>query len=300
MTQGGPGQQDPLLRALHLPERVPVLQDGLRVGALLGPLPDRRRPDGAHLPAARRWVHYEMVDRERTAAPDAARARRAAAPAPVAAQARPARPLLYALVVVLTVVMLLPLYWMIVTALTPSGQGVRLPAEADPVDARVGELQDAPSRRSPSGPSIGNSFLYAVTRPSGCLITESMVGYGFARFRFPGRNVLFGICLATMMLPFVVTVIPRFLLFRNLGLFDTLWPLIIPWWFGGTPFGIFLFRQFFRGCRASSTRRRRSTARALPHLVVGRRSRSPGRSSRPRRSSTSSGSGTTSSARSST
>ena len=50
-----------------------------------------------------------------------------------------------------------------------------------------------------------------------------------------------------MMLPFIVTVIPRFVLFRNLGLFDTLWPLIIPWWFGGTPFAIFLFRQFYRG-----------------------------------------------------
>ena len=74
-----------------------------------------------------------------------------------------------------------------------------------------------------------------------------MVGYGFARFRFPGRDLLFGICLATMMLPFIVTVIPRFVLFRNLGLFDTLWPLIIPWWFGGTPFAIFLFRQFYRG-----------------------------------------------------
>jgi len=49
-----------------------------------------------------------------------------------------------------------------------------------------------------------------------------MVGYGFARFRFPGRDVLFGICLATMMLPFIVTVIPRFVLFRNIGLFDTL------------------------------------------------------------------------------
>ena len=77
-------------------------------------------------------------------------------------------------------------------------------------------------------------------------MTESLVGFGFARLRFPGRNLLFGLCLATIMLPFVVTMIPRFILFRHLHMIDTLWPLIVPWWFGGSPFGIFLFRQFYR------------------------------------------------------
>jgi len=74
---------------------------------------------------------------------------------------------------------------------------------------------------------------------------QSIVGYGFARFEFPGRDVLFGMTIAMMMLPFVVTLIPRFLLFRDLHLTNSLWPLIIPWWFGGSPYGIFLMRQFF-------------------------------------------------------
>ena len=48
-----------------------------------------------------------------------------------------------------------------------------------------------------------------------------------------------------LMMPFVATMVPRFLLFRRLGMIDTIWPLIIPWWFGGSPYGIFLMRQFF-------------------------------------------------------
>ena len=86
-------------------------------------------------------------------------------------------------------------------------------------------------------------MIIAVLGTIGCLLTESLVGFGFARIRFPGRGVLFGLCLATIMLPFVVTMIPRFIIFRYLHLIDTPWPLIIPWWFGGSPFGIFLFRQ---------------------------------------------------------
>ena len=81
--------------------------------------------------------------------------------------------------------------------------------------------------------------------PLGCLITQSIVGYAFARLRFPGRNVLFALTVAMLMMPFVVTLIPRFLLFRRPRHDRQLWPLIIPWWFGGSPYGIFLMRQFF-------------------------------------------------------
>ena len=72
-----------------------------------------------------------------------------------------------------------------------------------------------------------------------------MAGYAFARLRFPGRDLLFALTVAMLVMPFVATVIPRFLLFSELGLVDTLGALIIPWWFGGSPYGIFLMRQFF-------------------------------------------------------
>lgn len=77
------------------------------------------------------------------------------------------------------------------------------------------------------------------------MITVSLVGYGFTAFRFPGRNVLFTVLLSTMMLPNEVTLIPTYMLFNRLGWVDTIKPLVIPHYFGGGAFSIFLFRQFF-------------------------------------------------------
>jgi ABC-type glycerol-3-phosphate transport system permease component len=75
-------------------------------------------------------------------------------------------------------------------------------------------------------------------------LSSALVAYGFARFRFPGRDVLFSLCLATMMLPGQVTMIPLYILFARLGWVDTYLPLIVPALFG-SPFYIFLLRQFF-------------------------------------------------------
>jgi len=78
----------------------------------------------------------------------------------------------------------------------------------------------------------------------GTLLSSSLVAYSFARLRWPGRDVLFLVLLATMMLPAAVTMIPVYLIFRSLGWIDTLRPLWIPTFFGGA-FGVFLLRQFF-------------------------------------------------------
>jgi multiple sugar transport system permease protein len=79
----------------------------------------------------------------------------------------------------------------------------------------------------------------------GTLITASMMAFAFARLRFPGRGFLFGLVLSTIMLPGIVTLIPTFIVFRYLGWINTLLPLIVPSWFGGGAFNIFLIRQFF-------------------------------------------------------
>ena len=79
----------------------------------------------------------------------------------------------------------------------------------------------------------------------GQLISSSLVAFGFARLRFPGRDVLFLILLATIMIPYQVTLIPTFILFRILGWLDTYAPLIVPYWLGGGAFFIFLLRQFY-------------------------------------------------------
>lgn len=79
----------------------------------------------------------------------------------------------------------------------------------------------------------------------GQVVTASAVAFAFARLRFRGKKVLFALLLSTMMLPGQVTMIPLFMLFNALGWVDTLKPLIVPSWFGGSAFYIFLLRQFF-------------------------------------------------------
>lgn len=89
-----------------------------------------------------------------------------------------------------------------------------------------------------------NSIIIVVLNIIGHLLSCTVAAYGFARLRAPGRNVLFWIVLATMMLPFPVTLVPIYEIFRDLGMIDTLWPLTIRAFFGH-PFLIFLLRQFY-------------------------------------------------------
>lgn len=91
-----------------------------------------------------------------------------------------------------------------------------------------------------------NSVIITLMGIIGTLISSSLVAFGFARLRFPGRDVLFFVLLATMMVPYYTTLIPRYILFRKLGWVNTLLPLWVPNFFG-SPFFIFLLRQFFRG-----------------------------------------------------
>jgi multiple sugar transport system permease protein len=79
----------------------------------------------------------------------------------------------------------------------------------------------------------------------GQVLSASLVAFGFARLRFPGRSLLFMLVLATMLLPSQVTMMPQFLIYRALGWIDTFLPLVVPAYLGGGAFFIFLFRQFF-------------------------------------------------------
>ncbi len=92
---------------------------------------------------------------------------------------------------------------------------------------------------------FGNTLFIGVGTVIGVLLTSVLAAYAFAAMRFPGREVLFMIMLATMMVPFEVTLVPNFLLMRDFGWIDTYWALIIPWTAGA--FSIFLLRQFFSG-----------------------------------------------------
>jgi multiple sugar transport system permease protein len=96
----------------------------------------------------------------------------------------------------------------------------------------------------PFGRYLLNTIIVTGLVLVGTLFSCSLVAYGFSRIRFRGRNALFSLCLATMMLPGQVTMIPLYILFSRIGWVDTLWPLIVPSFFG-SPFYIFLLRQFF-------------------------------------------------------
>lgn len=96
----------------------------------------------------------------------------------------------------------------------------------------------------PVGRFLGNTIAITVPVMIATVLSSALVAYGFARFRFPGRDWLFSLCLGTMMLPGQVTMIPLYMLFAKLGWVDTYLPLIVPALFG-SPFYIFLLRQFF-------------------------------------------------------
>ncbi|MFN3167388.1 MAG: carbohydrate ABC transporter permease [Phycisphaeraceae bacterium] len=93
-------------------------------------------------------------------------------------------------------------------------------------------------------PALANTTVITTLCVVAQVLSSSMIGFGFARYRFRGRGIAFAIMLATMMLPAQVTMIPVFLLFRSIGAIDSFIPLILPNLFGA-PFFIFMFRQFF-------------------------------------------------------
>jgi ABC-type glycerol-3-phosphate transport system permease component len=97
----------------------------------------------------------------------------------------------------------------------------------------------------PWGRFIANTLTIAVVAMIGNLLSSTLVAYGFTFFRAPGKKILFFILLGTTMLPGVVTMVPTFILFRQLKWIDTYLPLVVPTFFGSA-FHIFLLRQFFR------------------------------------------------------
>lgn len=92
-----------------------------------------------------------------------------------------------------------------------------------------------------------NSGIIAILSTLGVLVTSAMVAYPFARMKFRGRDGLFVLLLSTMMLPGIVTMIPQYVLWKELHWIDTFLPLWVPAWFGGGAYNVFLLRQFFMG-----------------------------------------------------
>ena len=149
----------------------------------------------------------------------------------------------YALAVGGAFLFLLPLFWMISSSLKPDYQVLEFPPRWLPDPVRWANYPEALTY-VPFGRYTLNTILIASLTILGHLVSCTLVAYAFARLRAPGKNLLFLILLATMMLPYPVTMIPIYIGFESLGWVNTFLPLIVPAFFG-SPFYIFLMRQFF-------------------------------------------------------
>ncbi|MFQ3565394.1 MAG: carbohydrate ABC transporter permease [Aggregatilineales bacterium] len=154
--------------------------------------------------------------------------------------------LLYGTLTVLSLIFLFPFFWMITTALKPEYQVFRWPPQWLPNPIMWQNFVEVFSNPFlPFHLFIRNTMILEVGMITGRLLSVTLVAYGFARLRAPGKDLLFGILLATLMLPGVALLIPRFIMFSQLGWINTFLPMIVPAWFGEA-YAIFLLRQFFR------------------------------------------------------
>lgn len=151
---------------------------------------------------------------------------------------------LYAMLLVLSTLFAIPFVWALMTSLKTADKVYLFPPQWIP-NPIAWENWVEVFRLIPLSLFFSNTIFITIFSLLGQLISASLVAYGFARFRFPWRNTLFIIMLSTIMLPRHITLIPQYILFKQLRWIDTFYPLIVPWFFGGGAFAIFLLRQFF-------------------------------------------------------
>ncbi len=150
----------------------------------------------------------------------------------------------YGLLLVLAFTFFLPLLWMVVSSVKDDPQVYTIPPIWLPNPIHLENFGNAWTKFNFTQFTFNSLFRYSL--PSTILVTLSsaIVAYGFSRVRWPGRELLFGLCLATIMIPFQVIMVPLFITFKNLGWLNSYLPLVVPGVFGN-PYSIFLLRQFF-------------------------------------------------------
>ncbi len=143
-------------------------------------------------------------------------------------------------------IVLVPFLWMIRTSLTAESRLFIYPPQLIPNPVVWRNYIDAWNALPVSFTRFtANTIFITVLAMTAEIFTCSLVAYGFARFRFPGRNILFLLMLSTMMLPGIITLLPTFIIWRQLKLIDTYDPMTLGAWFAWGPAYIFLLRQFF-------------------------------------------------------
>lgn len=143
---------------------------------------------------------------------------------------------------ILAMMFLFPFFWTISSSLKTGWELIEYPPRVLPRIPQWGNFRETWTTIQFDDFFV-NSTIVTFLSVIGTLTSSFLVAYGFSRFRFPGRDLLFLLCLSGMMMPIYVTIIPLFTLFRSIGWTNTLKPLIVPSYFGGA-FAIFLMRQF--------------------------------------------------------
>jgi ABC-type glycerol-3-phosphate transport system permease component len=163
-------------------------------------------------------------------------------------QRRLARSLFAAVVWVIllvgAIVVLIPILWVISTSLKEWSQVFVYPPQWIPRPIRWRNYIDAWTTQ-PFSLYLRNTLITTLIPVFGSVLSSSLVAFSFSRLRWRARDILFFICLSTMMLPGQVTMIPVFIIYKRLGWVDTFLPFTVPSFFGGGAFNIFLLRQFF-------------------------------------------------------
>jgi len=150
----------------------------------------------------------------------------------------------YALLTVLGLTWIFPLYWMISSALKDDPQVYTVPPVMIPNPAYWNNFFDAWTRFDFNTAAFNSVVRYSLPVTIFTILSSTIVAYGFSKIRWRGREAFFWLCIATMMLPWQVTMVPLFIIFKQLGWINTYYPLVIPSLFGNAYF-IFLLRQFF-------------------------------------------------------
>lgn len=147
--------------------------------------------------------------------------------------------------VIISLLMMLPLAWLVRSSFMEMGQIFIFPPEWVPNPFRFENYPEAMTV-IPFFRYFINTMLILVPSVLGTLVSSSLAAYGFSRLTWPGRDMVFGVLLSTLMLPYIITLLPTFLAWSKVGMIDTYVPLIVPSWLGVHVFYIFLLRQFFK------------------------------------------------------
>lgn len=151
----------------------------------------------------------------------------------------------YILLVVLAITFVLPFVWMVSSALKDDPQVFTLPPIWIPNPMFWENFPQAWSKYPFSLFTFNTVFRYGIPATIGTVLSSAFIAYGFAKIKWPGRDLIFGVMMTTLMIPYAVTMVPLFIIWKNLGALNSYVPLVLPTFFG-SPWAIFMLRQFYR------------------------------------------------------